>query len=80
MNKARFDKAFGRFIRSEEAHITPKTFYEVLAESERNRILHTIELNATIVEGKLQFEPSSEISVHDNEIVLGNHRIVVRVS
>jgi hypothetical protein len=80
MNKARFDKAFGRFIRTEEPPITPETFFQVLAESERERIPNTIELRATIVEGQLQFEPSSEISVHDNEIVLGNHRIVVKVS
>jgi hypothetical protein len=80
MSKARFDKAFAEFIRRGEEKITPKTFFQILAEIERERVQRTIELRARIVEGKLQFEPSPEVSVHDNEIVLGNQRIVVNVS
>lgn len=79
MSKARFDKAFAEFIRRGEERITPKTFFQILAEIERERVQRTIELRAKIVEGKLQFEPSPEVSVHDNEIVLGNQRIVVKV-
>lgn len=80
MSKARFDKAFAEFIRRGEEKITPRTFFQILAEIERERVQKTIELRAKIVEGKLQFEPSPEVSVHDNEIVLGNQRIVVNVS
>jgi hypothetical protein len=80
MSKSRFDQAFASFIRRGEEKITPKTFFQVLADIERERVQRTIELQAKIVEGKLQFEPSPEIFVHGNEIVLGNQRIVVNVS
>ena len=80
MNKTRFDKAFGKFMRRGEEKITSKTFFQTLAEIEQERAQRTIELQAKIVKGKLQFEPSPEISVHDNEIVLGNQRIVVHVA
>ena len=33
----RFDRAFDRFIRNTEPKINPKTFFEVLAEIERER-------------------------------------------
>jgi hypothetical protein len=79
MSKSRFDQAFASFIRRGEEKITPKTFFQILADIERERVQRTIELQAKIVEGKLQFEPSPEISVHDNETVLGNQRIVVNV-
>jgi hypothetical protein len=80
MSKSRFDKAFATFIRRGEEKINPKTFFQVLAEIERERVQKTIELHAKIVEGKLRFEASPEIYVHDNEIVLGSQRIVVRMS
>lgn len=80
MSKPRFDKAFAAFIRRGEEKVTPKTFFQVLAEIERERAQRTIELRAKIVEGELQFEPSTEIFVHRNEIVWGNQRIVVKVS
>ncbi|MBI1930559.1 hypothetical protein HYR99_40725 [Candidatus Poribacteria bacterium] len=80
MSKACFDKAFAAFIRRGEEKVTPRTFFQVLAEIERERVQKTIELRAKIVDGGLQFEPSPEISVHDNEIVLGNQRIVVNIS
>lgn len=80
MSKSRFDKAFGEFIRRGEEKITPKTFFRVLADIERERVQRTVELRAKIVEGRLRFEPSPEISVRDNEIVLGNQRIVVKMS
>ena len=34
---------------------------------------------ADTFEGKLQFEPLPEISVYDNEIVLANQRLVVKI-
>jgi hypothetical protein len=34
MKKARFDKAFARFIRHGEAKITPEVFFAILAEIE----------------------------------------------
>jgi N-dimethylarginine dimethylaminohydrolase len=80
MNKARFDKAFASFIRRGEEKITPKTFFQVLAEIEQERVQKTIELQAKIIAGKLRFETSPEIYVHDNTIVLGNQRIVARMS
>lgn len=80
MNKSRFDKAFAEFVRRGEDKITPKTFFQVLAEIERERVQKTIELRVKIVEGQLQFEPSPEIFVHGNEIVCGNQRIVVKLS
>ena len=80
MNKSRFDKAFAAFIRRGEEKITPKTFFQVLAEIERERAQKTIELQAKIVEGKLYFESSPEIFVHENEIVLGNQKIVVKMA
>ena len=80
MSKTRFDKAFAEFIQRGEERITPRTFFQVLMEIERERVQRTIELQAKIVEGQLQFEPSPEVSVHDNEIVLGSQRIVVKIS
>jgi hypothetical protein len=80
MSKARLDKVFADFIRRGEEKVPPRTFFQVLAEIERTRADNTIELRARLVGGKLQFEPSSEITVHDNEIFVGKHRIVVRVS
>jgi hypothetical protein len=80
MSKSRFDKAFATFIRRGEEKITPKTFFQVLAEIERERVQKTIEIQAKIVKGKLRFKASHEIYVHNNEIVLGNQRIVVRMS
>lgn len=80
MNKTRFDKAFVQFMRCGEEAITPRTFFQLLAEIERERVQKTIELRAKIIEGQLQFEPSTEIAVHDNEIVWGNQRIVVKMS
>jgi hypothetical protein len=80
MGKARFDKAFTQFIRRGEETIAPKTFFHVLAELEKERVQRTIELRAKVVGGKLQFEPSPELAVHDNEILVGDQRIVVKVS
>jgi hypothetical protein len=80
MSKARFDKAFGQFIRRSEEKITPKTFLQVLAEIERERRRETIELQARLIGGQLEFQPSADITVHGNEIIVGNQRIVVRIS
>jgi hypothetical protein len=79
VSKARFDKAFGQFVRRREK-IIPKTFFQVLAEIERERAPKTIEVRARLVAGELQFEPSPEVPVRGNVIVVGNQRIVVRVS
>lgn len=80
MNKNRFDKAFEKFICNGDDKITPRAFFDILAEIEREHVERTIELQAKIIEGKLQFEPSLEIHVQDNEIVFDNQRIVVNVS
>ena len=79
MSKKRFDQAFAKFIRSSEEKITPQSFFQVLAEIERERAQKTIELQAEIVDGQLQFAASPELSVHGNEILLGQQRIVVHV-
>lgn len=79
MSKKRFDKAFAKFIRQGEEKITPPTFFQVLAEIERERVQKTIELRAEIVDGQLQFAASPELSVRGNEILLGQQRIVVHV-
>jgi hypothetical protein len=52
----------------------------VLADIERERAQKTIELQAAIVDGQLRFAPSPELSVRANEILVGNQRIIVRVS
>jgi hypothetical protein len=80
MNKFRFDKAFGQFIRPPEEKITPKTFSQVLTEIEQERAQKTIEVRARIVGGQLQFEPSSEVQVQGNEILVGKQRIAIRLS
>jgi hypothetical protein len=51
-----------------------------MAEVEQERVQRTIELRAKVIEGKLRFEPSAELSVHENEILVGDHRIIVKVS
>jgi hypothetical protein len=80
MSKARFDKAFTAFIRRSEEKILPQTFFQVLAEIERERTDKVIELRARVVGGKLKFAPSAEVSVQDDVIVIGNQRIIVKVS
>jgi hypothetical protein len=80
MSKARFDKAFAKFIRRGEEKITPRAFFQTLAEIESERVQKTIELRAKIVNGQLHFTPSPELFVEGNEIVIGNQRIVVNVS
>lgn len=80
MSKQRFDKAFAKFIQQDPEKITPPTFFQTLAEIERARATKTIELHAKIVAGQLQFTPSPDVSVHGNEIVLGQQRIVVQMS
>ncbi len=80
MSKAKFDKAFARFIRQSEEKISAPTFFHTLAEIEQERTEKVIELRARIVAGQLQFVPSPDLSVHDNEIVLGKQRIIVKVS
>ncbi len=80
MSKKRFDKAFAKFIRQGEERIKPQTFFQVLADIERERAQKTIELQAAIVDGQLRFAPSPELSVRANEILVGNQRIIVRVS
>ena len=51
MSKKRFDKAFAKFIGQGEEKITPPTFFQVLAEIERERAHKTIDLQAAIVDG-----------------------------
>jgi hypothetical protein len=80
MNKARSDKVFKEFIHRGEERITPKTFFQILQEIESERPQQTIELRAKVVGGKLRFEPSPDLSVHENEIVVGKQRIIVQVS
>jgi hypothetical protein len=80
MSKQRFDQAFAKFIKQSDEKITPPTFFQVLAEIERARAPKTIDLQAAIVNGQLRFTPSPELSVHANEIWLGNQRIVVHVA
>jgi hypothetical protein len=79
MEKVRFDKAFAKFIHHGDDKIKPTTFFRILAAIEQERIERTINLRAKIIEGKLHFEPSPDISVHDNEIILGSQRIVVEM-
>lgn len=80
MSKARFDRAFAAFIRRREEKVSAKTFFQVLAEIEKERTEKTIELRAKVVGKTLRFEPSAELCVHENEILVGGQRIVVRVS
>lgn len=80
MSKKRFDKAFAKYIRQGEERIKPQTFFQVLAEIEREREQTTIELQADIVDGQLRFAPSPDLSVRANEIVVGKQRIIVHVS
>ena len=80
MSKKRFDQAFAKFIRQSREKITPPTFFQVLAEIEGERTQKTIELQAEIIDGQLHFAPSPELSVRENEIWLGNQRIIVHVS
>ncbi|HKI36904.1 MAG TPA: hypothetical protein VKA46_33940 [Gemmataceae bacterium] len=77
MSKARFDTAFRKFLKGGEERVRPKTFFQLIAEIERERAQKPIQLRARLVGGKLKFEPSSEVAVHGNEIVVGNQRIVV---
>lgn len=79
MKKTRLDKAFAKFIRGGAERVTPKAFFDVLADVEKRRVEKTIELKARVVGGKLQFAPSPDVSVDGNEIVLGNQRLVVRL-
>jgi hypothetical protein len=80
VSKARFDKAFEQFINRGEEKVTPRAFFEILKEIEQERAQRTIELRAKVVRGRLQFEPSPDVSVRANEIFVGNQRIVVHVS
>ena len=80
MSKARFDKAFAQFVRRPGEKVTPKTFFQILAEIEQERTPKTIEVRARMVGGQLQFEPSPDVSTQGNEIVVGDQRIIVRVS
>jgi hypothetical protein len=77
MGKARFDKAFSKFLSGGEERVTPKTFFQLIEEIEQERARKTIQLRAKLVGGKLKFKPSPEVAVHENEIVVGNQRIVV---
>lgn len=79
MDKERFDKAFEHFIEEGDEKITPKTFFEVLADIEKERVLRTIELRAFIADGELKFLPTEDISAHDNEIILGNQLIKIKI-
>ena len=80
MNKARMDKMFHDFIQRDEEQITHDLFFQILAEIEREHVEKTVELRAKVIGGKLRFEPSPEVFVHENEILCGNQRIVVQVS
>ena len=80
MSKARFDRVFAEFIRRGEEKITPRTFFQVLREIEQERTQKAIELRAQVVEGTLQFEPSPDLTVHNNEMIVGNQRIVVNIA
>ena len=80
MSKAHFDRALTAYIRAGEEKISPRTFFHTWAEIEQEHVEKTIELQASIVGGRLQFAPSPDVSVSGNEIVLGNQRIVVKVS
>ena len=79
MDKERFDQAFEHFIKEGDEKITPKTFFEVLADIEKERVKRTVELRAFIDNGELKFLPTEDISVHDNEIILGNQRISIKI-
>ena len=80
MDKARFDQAFEHFIEQGDEKMTPKTFFKVLADIEKERAQRTIELRAFIDDNRqLKFLPTEEISVHGNEIILGNERILVKI-
>mgnify|MGYP002784180346 CR=1 FL=1 len=80
MNKARFDRAFQSFINNDDEQVTANTFFETLAEIERERAEKVIELQAHLVGDQLEFIPSPDVAVNGNEIVLGNQRIVVRMA
>ena len=70
------------FIEEGDERITPQTFFEVLADIEKERAQGTIELGAVIDENQaLKILPTEEISVHDNEneIILGHQRILIKI-
>ena len=62
-----------------EEKITPTSFYQTPREIGREQA-EVIELQASIVGRQSRLVPSPDISVHHNEIVLGNHRIIMKVS
>jgi len=80
MQKLRFDKAFVKFIHSDVDKIKPSTFFQIIKEIERERVDRTIELRAKVMQGNLYFEPSPEICVHENVIIIDNLKIVVKLS
>jgi len=79
MTEKSWDEIFNNFIEREDDQITPEKFFDILEEISEAKVKHTIELKAKLVEGKLKFEPATEVVVKGNEILFGENRIVVNL-
>ena len=79
MTEKNWDEILNNFIEREDDQITPSKFFDILEEISDARVKRTIELKAKLVEGKLEFEPTSEVVVKGNEILFGSNRIVVNL-
>ena len=79
MTEKSWDEIFNNFIEREDDQITPSKFFDILEEISEAKIKRTIELKAKIMEGNLEFEPSTEVIVKGNEILFGSNRIVVNL-
>ena len=64
--------------------IPASSFFELLFNQVAQRVTDTFELEGRIVDGKLVFElpqiPLPNVFIQDNQILIGNQRIVVNLA
>ena len=80
MSRFYLDDQFEAYLARDDDLLTGRQFFDILAEIERQRTQETIEVTLRLVNGQIEFQPSSRIRTQGSELWVDDKRIVVKVA
>ena len=74
-----FDDLIENFINRGDDRIELSTFLEAMAEIEKEKTPRIVELSGEFANGEVIFDTPSPLTVQDNEIIVGDEKIVLKL-
>jgi uncharacterized protein with ParB-like and HNH nuclease domain len=74
-----FDDLIENFINRGDDRIELSTFLEAMAEIEKEKTLRIVELSGKFTNGEVIFDALSPLTVQNNEIIVGDTKIVLKL-